>query len=183
VFHVEQSKKSQTANVEVDFQTTITGEVPDNGLSVSNLKPVPFNPFMFLSAEEIAECASKFNKQWKGSKSAAIALAVQEFGINDMEACFYVDLKSTATAKIDAKVVTTIAELLINLVPGTTTAAKEISFNLIKMNYEALKPELKTPVGIKVRDWAGTKYESGTAAEVLKPIYNHLGITEKAWMR
>jgi len=144
---------------------------------------VPFNPFTKLSIPEIVALTSRYNKAWKTARAVDIALAQTEFNCSVEEACFFADLKSTAVGIIDRETVSTMGDKLAQLVRGIGTASKEITLNLIKSDFETVKPELRNDVGRRIRDNVSKEYESATAAKLLSILYEHLGVREKDWMR
>lgn len=144
---------------------------------------VPFNPFNKLAIEELVALTGRYTKAWRVAHSVDIALAMAEFSCTADEACFYADLKSTANGIIDREVISTQGDHLAGLVRGIGTAQKEISLNLIKSDFDALKPELQNEVGKRIRDITNKTYESATASKLLGILYAHLGVQEKNWMR
>jgi len=155
--------------------TSVTANAP--------AQTVPFNPFLKLSIQELVALTGRYTKQWRVAHSVDVALAMAEFSCTADEACFYADLKSTANGIIDRETITEVGDNLAGLVRGIGTANKEISLNLIKTDYDALKPELRNEVGKRVRDITNKTYESATAAKLLGILYAHLGVQEKDWMR
>jgi hypothetical protein len=144
---------------------------------------VPFNPFTKLAITELVALTGRYTKTWRVAHSVDVALAMAEFNCSPDEACFYADLKSTANSIIDRETISTVGDHLAGLVRGIGTAAKEISLNLIKADFDALKPELQNEVGKRIRDVTNKTYESATASKLLSILYAHLGVQEKNWMR
>ena len=149
----------------------------------STMPKAAFNPFNHLSITEIVALTGRYTKQWRTAHSVDVALAMAEFECTADEACFFADLKSTATAIIDRETISTVGDHLAGLVRGIGTASKDISLNLIKVDFDALKPELRNEVGKRIRDITYKTYEAATASKILSILYAHLGVQEKNWMR
>lgn len=147
------------------------------------VKAPAFNPFERLSINELVALTGRYTKAWRVAHSVDVALAMAEFNCSADEACFYADLKSTANGIIDRETVTMVGDSLAGLVAGIGTARKEISLNLIKTDFDALKPELRNEVGKRIRDITNKTYESATASKLLSILYQTLGVREKDWMR
>ncbi len=144
---------------------------------------VTFNPFDKLSVVELVALTGRYTKAWRNAHSVDVALAQVEFSCSTEEACFYADLKSTASAIIDRDTISTVGDSIAGLVRGIGTAQKDVSLGLIKADYDTLKPELQNEVGKRVRDITNKTYESATASKLLQILYTHLGVREKDWMR
>lgn len=140
---------------------------------------IPFNPFSKLSVNELVALTGRYTKAWRNGHSVDVALAQVEFNCSTEEACFYADLKSTASAIIDRETISTVGDSIAGLVRGIGTAQKDVSLGLIKADYDALKPELQNEVGKRVRDITNKTYESSTATKLLGILYAHLSVRER----
>ena len=154
-----------------------------NEANAATEQAVPFNPFTKLAIGELVALTGRYTKAWRVAHSVDVALAMAEFNCSVDEACFYADLKSTAVGIIDRETISSVGDHLAGLVRGIGTTSKEISLNLIKADFDTLKPELQNEVGKRIRDVTNKTYESATASKLLNILYAHLGVQEKNWMR
>jgi hypothetical protein len=158
-------------------------ETAENSTQQPEAVKVAFNPFTVLSVTEIVALAGTYTKAWKSAHIVDTSLAMSEFGCSEEEACFYADLKGKAAGIIDRDTVRTIGDKIAGLVRGIGTPSREISLNLIKMDYESVKVELRAEVGKRVRESVLDVYETATGDRLLQILYTHLGVREKDWMR
>jgi len=168
------------ANKEVSQTVQASQLVPE---SPESKVTVPFNPFMQLTIPELVALTSRYTKAWKVAHAVDIAVAQTEFTCSVEEACFFADLKSTANGIIDRETISSMGDRLASLVRGIGTASREITLNLIKSDFDSLKPELRNDVGRRIRDIVSREYESATATRLMTILYEHLGVREKDWMR
>jgi hypothetical protein len=141
-----------------------------------------FNPFLKLTAEEIAAIAP--NKAFRDTNAVAIALAQTEFGISENDATFFAWLKSRAEKVIDARDENDAVTFIFNFREGVAfEKSRKATLALISERYNNLKVSLRKPVGIKVRDKINDEYRGQTAQVILDHIYSALNVVETDWMR
>ena len=158
--------------------------VTEQATPAATQKAEAFNPFTKLSPEQLTALAGSFNKQWRAAHSLDIALAQTEFQISENDATFFAWLKSEAESVLDRNTVTDAVKYISSMLDGVAFPnSTEVTLALIAGRYDGLKPELKKTVGIRVRDYAHSKWAQSTASAVLTKVYEKLGVKETDWMR
>lgn len=161
-----------------------TSPVQENEAIEATTQAASFNPFTKLSPEQITALAGSFNKQWRAAHSMDIAIAQTEFTISENDATFFAWLKSEADSVLDRNMVTDAVKFITSMLDGVAFAnSTAVSLGLIEGRYNNLKVELRKTVGIRVRDFAHSKWAQVTATAILDKVYEKLTITEKDWMR
>lgn len=157
---------------------------PSEQSNTSTQPKAPFNPFAVLTVEELMALAGSYNKQWRQAHTLDIALAMTEHGCNENEAIFYASLKADAQSIMDRAAVNDTVDSITGLLRGVAfPKQRDVSLALIEGHYTGLKTELRKSAGIRIRDFAHKEWEQVTADSIMTPVYKHLGIMEKDWMR
>lgn len=144
-----------------------------------------FNPFQYLSAEQLAALTGSFTKQWKESKDRVLYMteAQSEFGASEAESLCYAWIKSEAESICDRNAVNEAVAAITSLLPAVARAKNDVPLDLIATEYETLKASLRKTVGVRVRDFAMGEYDSASAQKLMDKVYAKLEVSEKDWMR